>query len=286
MKLINRDKQVVFSAGSGRSGTTTLIKFIQHHVPDCTALHEPNLRLHGIRKYLCRLQLPKGSTPLEARGFGQAIDWYDGYTAQYKQLIDYRAHTIKLLPGSIYFEANHAFLKSLCDGMASSFPSMRLVYLCRHPFEVSRSLCNRHSDLSGPEFISRFNNWNIRPGLQRNVLPIPSKDMSGFQLYLWAWIELELRYVRFKEQHPDIPVFELEIAQFNDRNSMWKLLEFLGVRIPESEVILAGRNNTNLRTTVVTEEDIEEGIALLRIIPEEYLYRLTSPYNLLELKAT
>lgn len=282
------NKQAFFTAGSGRSGTTSIMSFIVDNLPNCTALHEPGFKPHSIKRIVKKYQFPQGVSISDVKGFRNTITWYDNDDPKYWEVIRFRANRINEIPGDLYFEANHAFLKSLWKGMLQCFPRLKLVYLVRHPFEVSESFLNKGGSKLEEKSISEhyFNRRNLRPGLKKNVLPLTSSPsaMTFFQKYLWTWLEVELRYARFKEEHPEVPVFEMQTSDLNNKNSLISLLEFFGYSKPEEDVILPGMKNANSHPTQVSSSHQKEAKELLHTIPRKYLLKLPTPFDLLELR--
>jgi hypothetical protein len=279
-------KQIVFTAGSGRSGTTSLTTFINDNLEDCTAFHEPSFKATGIRNLLWRVYLQKNISSLDSRGFGNAINWCDDDDRIYNRFIAFRAKKIREYRGGTYFEGNHAFLKSLWRGMITEFPQLKIIHLVRDPLEVAHSLTNRvlAKSLNYKDAVCGFERWNVRPGLKDNVLPDPNLSKpTMFQLYIWAWIEMELRCVRLRRDFPHIPVFDMSLGDFNDEVALSNLLSFLGSRRDVSQIKFPGINNANKEKTIVSKENYLQTKEILHAIPLHYLRLLPNPYGLLKI---
>ncbi len=200
-------------------------------------------------------------------------------------LVRLKVREIRRLRCAVYFEANHAFLKSTCDGLAREFPDLKLVHLTRAPLEVSRSFLNRYTSLDHERFLREFMRWNVHPGFRKNILPALAQESTPMQYYVWAWIEVELRFVRFLEAHPETPFFELDVAQLSDPGVVAEMFEALGVE-RLAPLTLPCELNVGTKPTRVTEQDLVEARQLLRTIPDGALSRLRNPYDLLVLRNT
>ena len=120
----SNEKRVIFTAGSGRSGTTTLTEIFRLNIRNCIALHEPWVDPTVIGIPRSRLTM-HGKKILEGCGFGEALRWYDTDDPILDRLLNLKARQIRQLHCDVYLEANHAFLKSMCDVMAREFPDLR-----------------------------------------------------------------------------------------------------------------------------------------------------------------
>lgn len=281
-----RNKQIIFTAGSGRSGTTTIVAFIRNNIDNATAFHEPSFRPHGLKKLFKKYSLPENISVMAARGFAEAITWFDDDDPMYERLTDFRTERIKNCKAELYLEANHAFLKTFYQGFMRTMPELKVIYLVRSPFEVAQSFYNRRlvEDLNDDAFYAVYKRWNVSPGLKKNVLPpLLIERPSRFQLYLWSWIEMELRYVRFRQEFSQVPVFEMKTEELNTVSVMKNLLDFLGQERTD-KLILPGVKNANKIKTKIQEEHYHEAQLLLREIDEHYLEMLPNPYNIFQVR--
>lgn len=271
---------MIFTAGSGRSGTTSIARFFQANVKDCIAEHEPPPLPGGRVARLKNMLLGRPSYRFHDKGFGAAMRWYDGDDARLNGVVRRKADRIRKMECKVYLEANHSFLKSTCDGLASEFPDLALIHLTRDPLEVAKSFSNRISGRNG----QRFERWNPLPGFNKNCLPMADETLSPFQRYLWMWIEIELRFVRFIGRNPDVSFFELDTQQLNDKPSMEAMLDCFGLEAKSETLRLSAPLNSNLVDTKLSDEDLEEAKAFLQRLPAETLHALRRPYQLLEIR--
>jgi len=180
------------------------------------------------------------------------------------------------MPGTVYLEANHSFLQSLCDGLVEKIPELQVIHLTRNPMEVARSFANRPTV---------YEHWHVMPNFRKNCLRMESAILTDFQRHLWAWIEVELRFARFIKKYPQVRFYELEINQLNNAVEMQKMLDFFHLQTKTGELCVVEAKNQNAVSTVVNVRDYHEAQQLLRDIPLETLASLRNPYSLLDIRA-
>jgi len=115
-------KRIFFTLASARSGTLFLKSVFQNNVPDCDCRHEPFFDW--------------GNPTL----FGPAI--YDASAGRYdliKKRLEKKLRYIEKLPGNVYLESSHAFLKSIYVSAVDVFPQLELIHVIRDPLKVARS---------------------------------------------------------------------------------------------------------------------------------------------------
>ena len=271
------NKKVFFTSGSGRSGTTTIVHFFNQNIADCIAEHEaappqPRNKLHKLYQLLTGTFMD----PFEDKGFRRALQWYDHDDPRLQQVIQRRVTRIQNMPGTVYLEANHSFLQSLCDGLVEKIPELQVIHLTRNPMEVARSFANRPTV---------YEHWHVMPNFRKNCLRMESAILTDFQRHLWAWIEVELRFARFIKKYPQVRFYELEINQLNDAAEMQKMLDFFHLQTKTGELCVVEAKNQNAVSTVVNVRDYHEAQQLLRDIPLETLASLRNPYSLLDIRA-
>jgi hypothetical protein len=271
------NKQIFFTSGSGRSGTTTIVHFFDQNIADCIAEHEaappePRHKLHKLYQLLTGTFM----NPFEDKGFRRALQWYDQDDPRLQKVIKRRVARIRNMSCSVYLEANHSFLQSLCDGLVAAIPELQVIHLTRNPLEVARSFANRPTV---------YEHWHVMPNFSKNCLRMESAILTDFQRHLWAWIEVELRFVRFIKKYPQVRFYELEINQLNDALEMQKMLDFFHLETKTGELCVVAAKNQNAVSTVLNPRDYHEAQQLLRDIPLETLSLLRNPYTLLDIRA-
>lgn len=271
--------KVIFTATSGRSGTTTLVDIFTGNVANCTALHEPWIdpTKAGVDPSSLSGKMPGGKL-LEGAGFGEALRWYDEDNPLLDGVLKHKARIIRKLNCDVYLEANHAFLKSMCEGMVREFPSLCLVHLTRHPLEVARSFVNKFRDLSN--FKVGYALWNVLPGMRKNCLPDLPANATYIQHYVWQWLELELRLVGFLEKFPGTEIVDIDVNELGNATAVESMFHALGITGIKKPLKIPGPANVNINQTRVSGQDLEEACALLGQLPSGLIAKLRQPYDL------
>jgi hypothetical protein len=185
-------KQTIFTLSSARSGTLFLRAVFQRNVRDCVTRHEPFFDW--------------GNPTL----FGRAIyDAYAGRIEKIRKLLAKKRRYIERLPGKIYLESNHAFLKSAHVAALEFFPDMQMIHLIRDPLKVAKSEawreeCRRRAHAPfhfyrGDDGRRHFA-WALT-GNEEIFQNFNRERLSLFQWYLIQWIEIENRAMNFLDEN-------------------------------------------------------------------------------------
>jgi hypothetical protein len=264
-------KQVIFTLAPARSGTVYLRALFQRNVRDCVTRHEPFFDW--------------GNPTL----FGPAIyDAYAGRLERVRQRLEKKRRYVERLPGALYFESSHAFLKSAYVAALDVFPQLRLIHLVREPMAVARSAAWREDwrrRLHAPFHYYRGDDgrrhfaWALT-GCEPIFRQFDHTRLTLFQWYVLEWFELENRAMKFLRQNQlHDRCFTLHSpAELNVPGRLRAMFEFFGLQLLHPEVRLGGRKNRSLgysRERAKLEE--EEYDWLLERLPEEYLEIFAEP---------
>ena len=259
-------KQVIFTLASARSGTLFLRELFRRNIRYCNSRHEPFFDW--------------GNPTL----LGPAI--YDAYAGRLDNLrglmLKKRAY-IEKLPGKVYLESSHAFLKSAYLVALESFPELQLIHLIRDPLKVSKSEAYRetwrrrvHAPFhyyEGGDGRRHFY-WSLT-GNEETFRHFDLERLSLFQRYLIQWIEIENRAMTFLNKHQlHERCFTLHVPHdLNDPLSVREMFEFFGLSYAAPTVSVSGRKNRSLgrRKTVISEQDEEESQEVFETLPAHYL---------------
>lgn len=258
-------KQTVFTLTSARSGTLYLRYLFQNNIPDCVCRHEPFFDW--------------GNPTL----FGRAIfDAHAGRLDRIRALLAKKRAYIERLPGTVYLESSHAFLKSAYVAALEFFPEMRLVHLIRDPLKVARSAAWREgwrrrlhapfhfyvSDDQHRHFVwALTGNEEIFRGFARERL-------SLFQWYVLEWIEIENRAMRFLDQHQlhDRCVTLDSPADLNNPVKIAAMFDSLGLNRERRSLRLHGRKNRSLGySSAQAAKEERQFREVLEHLPHQYL---------------
>ena len=258
-------KPTFFTLASARSGTLFLRGVFARNVAGCDCRHEPFFDW--------------GNPTL----FGPAI--YDAYAGRLDRirtrLAKKRAY-IERLPGKLYLESSHAFLKSAYVAAMEVFPDLRLIHLVRDPLHVARSEAYRelwrrrvHAPFhfyTGDDGRRHFC-WALT-GNEEIFQVFAGERISLFQWYLLQWIEIENRAIRFLDEHQlRSKCFTLHTPRdLNDPARLRAMFQFFDLETLRPEIEPGGRRNRSIGYRKgVTPEDEREADDLLARLPARYL---------------
>lgn len=163
-----RNKRLVFTATTGRSGTDFL-RSIVSVLPGVSAKHEPNPNFVDVFR---RVQL--GVEPELARR------WW----------VEEKLRRIAAKSAPIYFEASHVFCKGFVEPLVDLGFVPRLILLSRENRSVARSMFRLGTI---PTRTLRADRWYLRPD-DPGVLPIDGwQQMHDYQLCYWYTLEIARR---------------------------------------------------------------------------------------------
>jgi hypothetical protein len=269
-----KPKLTIFTLCSARSATLYLKHLFQNNLNNCICRHEPffdwgNPTLFG----------------------GTIYNAYAGRIPAVRSLLLKKRRYIERLPGTVYLESSHAFLKSAFVAAYDVFPDLRLVHLIRDPVKVARSEAYREhwrQRVHAPFHYYRGDDgrrhfaWALTGNEQIFGL-FAGKQLSLFQWYLIQWIEIENRAMRFLEQHQlHDRCFTLHVPEdINSEGCIRAMFEFFGLALAHPQINFAGRKNRSLGYSMNrSEREEEECAAVLEQLPSHYLEIFTlEPYE-------
>lgn len=258
-------KRIFFTLASARSGTLFLRGVFQNNVRDCDCRHEPFFDW--------------GNPTL----FGPAIyDAYAGRHEKIKERLQKKKRYIERLPGNVYLESSHAFLKSIHVAALDVFPNLELIHVIRDPIRVARSEAYRedwrrrvHAPFhfyKGDDGKKHFC-WALT-GNEEIFQQLGNLRLTLFQWYVVQWIEIENRAMSFLQQnnlHDRCHVLHSP-RDLNDANKIRAMLEFFDLPLTNECIVLSGRRNQSIGYKAVdSAEEQEQFDQVLSRMPERYL---------------
>jgi hypothetical protein len=204
-------KSYIFVATTGRSGTTSLSTIFE----GCSGVktfHEP---------------YPVMYTPVDIESFHKT---YYRKLFLFKKRIMIRIESI----GSIhYLETNHQFIKNFSANAVKEFgEKIRVINLVRDPILVAKSFLEINSI---PGMTDRGRAWLIDPLAKENIIKCDYLHLSNnvgeksFLHCLWYWFETQARVAQFKNEFPKVPILEVKTDDFNNVDSLHKVMTFLNI---------------------------------------------------------
>jgi hypothetical protein len=258
-------KRIFFTLASARSGTLFLRGVFENNVYDCDSRHEPFFDW--------------GNPTL----FGPAI--YDAHAGRYdriKERLLKKQRYIDRLPGNIYLESSHAFLKSIHVAALDVFPNLELIHIVRDPLKVARSEAYREEwrrRVHAPFHFYKGDDGNRHfcwalTGNEEVFSHFDGRPLTLFQWYLLQWIEIENRAIQFVKKHNlHDRCFVLHSPRdLNDANRIREMFEFFELPLKSDRVLLNGRKNQSFGyKSLESAEEQEQFADVISRIPEHYL---------------
>jgi hypothetical protein len=156
-----------------------------------------------------------------------------------------------------YFESAPTFIKCFGEKITEEFKDHAVIHLFRDPLFVAKSFSNRSS---GPDE-GNLHRWRLSMHGKKNILQISGNKLTLYQKNLWEWLEVELRYDKFKETYKK--TFDLSFQDINGCRSYEGMLNHFGIVYDRNKLTDILKNNklsrnTNKIRTVVTDEDMAQ----------------------------
>jgi hypothetical protein len=244
----NRDlERVIFTATTGRSGTTTLTRLFSA-VPSCMSLHEP--------------WPPMSGAALHAASYGDV---------RFQRVAFRRVKVVNILRAAAghryYFEANHCFVKSFAELAAEEFgPRLAVVHLVRPAIEVAMSIFRLREE-PGTKV---GNTWWLDYRAPSNLIRIADAldgDLAH-PLYkaLWYWHEVEARVAALRLRLPALKIVRFETTALGDKGKVLRLFADLGLRCDEARIepLIGGILNQREEQKSLPALPIEEAESMLQ----------------------
>ncbi len=264
-------EQMIFTACTGRCGQNSLGKYFNRFGKSCFAEMEPPdliYKNHWPLGDWMRLIQRRWIVTHEDLGRGKALLWHDHDNHEKMKALANRRlkraeRVCKKNNSAVYIELSKFFIRSYCDHTFKLYPSMGVILLRRNPLMNARSFTNRNKN---------FALDGVMPDFKKVCFPIDINTVSKFQLYLWQWVEIELRYQRFVNQ---TGIQKHTVFKTEDLNEVEKVRALFQLfDIEEKEPIQPLKPvNTNVSQgkgpTQISAADVKEFYQFLEMIPPD-----------------
>lgn len=280
-------QRLIMVVTAGRSGSVFFANLINENAINASSEHEPDLvpfdtaalwyyegnerELAGLAaRKLSRLRTgDRLSSVPGGAGIHQALTRSPLYGKLFKTVIP------QVPIREVYVEVNNAFLKSFGPALLKLVPSLEIVHLTRHPLEVAKSAYNRGS------YPNPKRPYYLWPSWDRNELQLDDRitqRLSSFQLALWYWFEMELRYVAMCEQYQVAKTTDVDLRSLNDPDEVIKLFD--AHRITYRTLSTTVDRHKGNRDNIVDAEERMAAKEFLRYVPEVKIKRIRNTYGL------
>jgi len=263
----------IFTLSSGRSGTKYIASFFKHNVHDCFSTHEPYLQLNNPTL------------------FGQAIAWNTRENdSLLLPLLQKKLGCIQNVSTSIYFEANHALVKSANRHIHELFPQALFIHLFRHPKKVAKSELIREQVIRRfcipfieyeTESHSRLFRWSLSGSehLFQLFERLPEYSMSRFGFYVLQWCEIEYRIQQILSRYNNDRCFIMNVDQDFRSRTRWKaMLDYFDItHKPDFSLDLQKNRTWFASDNQLSQEEEVEFAYIFKHLPTEYQMCLRHP---------
>ena len=268
---------MIFTVCTGRCGQHSLAEYFNRFGKNCFAeVEPPNLfyknywPLGGYARLIQR----KWIVTNEKLGRGKALIWHDNnefdkLEALAGKRIDRVEKIIKKKNASHYIEVSKFFIRSYCDAMYKLRKDIGLLKLYRNPLKNARSFINRNKN---------FSLDGLMPYFKKTCFKIDLDKLTKYQLYLWQWVEIDLRYQRLIEENNIAKHYEFKTEDLSDTKEIEKLFQFFNIDY-QKPIERITPKNTNISQgkieTLVSRQDVDEFYQFLDMIPPYILNKIS-----------
>ncbi len=263
---------IIFTVSTGRSGQNTLSEYFNRYGKKCYAeVDPPHLiyKEHWLFGNFARIVQRKWIVTHEDLGRGEMLKWYDDdENSKLDKIVRKKIRRINKFKCKYYIEMNKNFIRSYCDAVYKLHTDIGIINLFRNPMETARSYVNRNKNIALD---------GVMPNFKKACFKINIKRLTKYQLYLWQWVETELRFQRFIKDNGITKYYALRTEDLNDNKKLEELFRFFGIEFRD-EIKIVRPYNTNVSQgklkTVVKPQDIREFKTFLSMIPNEIMNKL------------
>lgn len=275
-------RNIIMVATTGRSGSVFLANLINHNATNATAEHEPDLvsvdqsaewYYRNDHKNLEKLaskklrRLARGDLIAsgKARSILRRLEFANRFGVHFPQV------PIK----EVYVEVNNAFLKSCGKQLLEQEARIQLVHLTRDPIEVAKSAVHRRSfpNPSRPYYL-----WPAWKSNEMRLDPQVTQSLSPFQLALWYWLEMELRYAALREQFPHLQTIDVELKSLNTPQGVESLFSFCGIEYKSLDTKVDTHKGGG--GSLLSDGEKRQAGQLLQLAGAEKIARISNCYHL------
>jgi hypothetical protein len=266
--------KTIFALASGRSGTSYLAHFFKYNVKDCYSTHEPYFTFRN---------------PVL---FGKAIAW-NTYQEDEKllPLLQRKKDFIERVNKPVYFESNHAFLKT-CHRYATRLVDQPgFIHLVRDPRYVAKSELIREQLIRKIHLPFAYYKRDDKCFFQWALTGDETifdfyKDIkiSRYQFYVLQWIEIEYRAMQLlAENNWQDKVFFIEVEKdLKDASVMLRMLDFFNLECAHKTLKMDLKTNKTpfIGQTQLSNNDLKEFEQVMAKLPQQYkLLFMQPPYK-------
>ena len=269
-------ENLIFTACTGRCGQVSLAEYLNAFGKFCIAEVEPPDLIYPnhwpFGTWLRNVQR-RFIVSDEDLGRGKALTWFDldqrePLAKLARKRIERQLRLCRKARAQTYIEVSKFFIRSYCDAVAEIRPDIGMILLRRDPLANASSFINRGKN---------FRLDGVMPHFKKACLPMDAGVLSPFQLYLWQWAEIELRFQRFVDVNRIGRHYVLHTEDLNSPQRLKELFDYFSIDCIEPIVYLEPRNTNESSghdSTIVTRADLDEFDRFYDMLPVDARRRL------------
>lgn len=256
-------KPTIIITSLGRTGTQFFAQLFSEVIPQCTAVHEPDImnvvEYKGVERYQklwekvnevgainILMRKPLGQWGLvhqsDARFLNQVSD-----AQAIMQMLKQRQSFIHSRPGNVYAESSLAFY-GLLDLLPQAFKDHQAAYIIRNGRTWVQSWMNwgkQHGGIYGKSRLGRImgHNWPTADDLPSNLYYGQWSTMTRFERLCWGWANLNSYALSTLNHNPNAKCYRFEdlfSSETNAQNLANMVQSLTGFKTPISTLPLQG----------------------------------------------
>ncbi len=264
---------LIFTACTGRCGQNSLAEYFNRFGKNCFAEVEPPdliYKQEWIFGNLVRIIQRKWIVTHEDLGRGKALLWYDNdKNERLEKLAKKRLKRILKFRCEHYIELSKFFIRSYCDAIYNLRKDIGVIKLYRNPLKNAPSFVNRNK---------KFSLDGVMPFFKKTCFKTDMEKLTKYQLYLWQWVEIDLRYQRFIEENNIEKHYEIKTEDLNEPTEVDQLFNYFDIEL-KTDIKPISPKNTNVSQgkpeTVVRSQDIDEFYRFLEMMPADIMKKVS-----------
>tara|TARA_B100001996_G_scaffold315703_1_gene258599 strand:+ start:6937 stop:7800 length:864 start_codon:yes stop_codon:yes gene_type:complete len=270
-------KRYIFTVTTGRSGQAKLFEIINHNFPNVLVTFEHpqvNTYFKGFLGTLERKFRRNFVETHELLGRGRVIKSFGDEKMSFinriakKRLKEINRNLIKQNK-EVYVDISKHYIRGLHEGFKTNLDKFSIIFLVRDPIENMKSFLNRNKN---------FNLDNGKVDANSNIFKLENKNLEKGELYLWAWFEYYLRYLKILEDKKIDKSILIETSKLNDKSYLKSKLEMLDLKSEKLTFDDDTAKSSNLEQgyekTKVTNDDIKIYKKFIKKVPNNILEKI------------
>lgn len=280
----SRIEKLVMVVTTGRSGSLFVTNLVNQNAVNASSEHEPDVvppnvsaqwfydgdrhNIHGlVERKLARLRRGELLASLPARQ--RHLVHHTVARSRAKRFVP----QVPIEP--VYVEVNNAFLKSFGPVLLRKVPDVEIIHLTRDPLEQAKSAVNRGTE---PHPSTPYYLWPTWDGNELRLDERIVGRLTRFQLALWYWFEMELRYVAMCRRDWVGSTYEIDLKALSDPDAVHEMFAAHGIE--HRSISTRVDRHLGPRRSAVGDEERAQARSFLEHVPHNAFDLLPNTYGI------